>query len=41
MASAATGRFAGGTATFVGGTPDYTVSVMYYNPKQQQNVGGL
>ena len=28
------------SATFVGGTPDYTVSVMYYNPKSQEDVGG-
>src|SRR5206468_10164173 len=24
----------------VGGTPDYTVSVMYYNPKEATDVGG-
>jgi membrane peptidoglycan carboxypeptidase len=28
------------SATFVGITPQYAVSVMYYNPKRQQNVGG-
>src|SRR4051812_38763500 len=28
------------SATFVGITPQYAVSVMYYNPKAQQNVGG-
>jgi membrane peptidoglycan carboxypeptidase len=28
------------SATFVGGTPDYTVSVMYFNPKAQEDVGG-
>jgi membrane peptidoglycan carboxypeptidase len=28
------------SATFVGITPKYAVSVMYYNPKQQENVGG-
>jgi membrane peptidoglycan carboxypeptidase len=28
------------SATFVGITPDYAVSVMYFNPKSQQNVGG-
>jgi membrane peptidoglycan carboxypeptidase len=28
------------SATFVGGTPDYTVSVLYYNPKTQEDVGG-
>jgi membrane peptidoglycan carboxypeptidase len=28
------------SATFVGITPQYAVSVMYFNPKAQQNVGG-
>jgi membrane peptidoglycan carboxypeptidase len=28
------------SATFVGGTPDYTASVMYFNPKAQEDVGG-
>jgi membrane peptidoglycan carboxypeptidase len=28
------------SATFVGITPDYAVSVMYFNPKSQENVGG-
>jgi membrane peptidoglycan carboxypeptidase len=28
------------SATFVGITPKYAVSVMYFNPKRQENVGG-
>jgi len=28
------------SATFVGITPQYAISIMYYNPKEQQNVGG-
>ncbi|MBW8765174.1 MAG: transglycosylase domain-containing protein [Geodermatophilales bacterium] len=28
------------SATFVGMTPNYAVSVMYFNPKTQENVGG-